>query len=210
LPLVDTSSIIGGYSQIISDWANGDDRQFSGDVLASLPVGDQDLTDAYFTLKRSPNDTDAQAVVQKHVTQSIGMAGQITIGVGGHASKILIKVFSGDYEGLTQPGVVYSWDFRVITTSGVTYTVAIGVVSQLPNVTATNKAGTPAVTTNNGQPQFRGFITQNPQALAIPMISNIGDWYRNANPVSGAPSGWVCIGQGSPGVWRTDGIVGDT
>jgi hypothetical protein len=38
----------------------------------------------------------------------------------------------------------------------------------------------------------------------------VADYYVNSVPASGAPEGWVCIAAGSPGTWRTKGIIGDT
>ena len=70
MALVDTVSVPGGSGQLITDWANGDDRQFTG-AVAGLPASDNTLTDAYFTLKRSPTDDDSLAIVQKHITTAL-------------------------------------------------------------------------------------------------------------------------------------------
>src|SRR5580698_8195050 len=168
MPVFDTTSVISGFGQVISDWAWGDDRQFSGDVQASPnppPPGDLSITDAYFTMKAAATVPDQYALIQVHITQTSTVYGQITAGAGGALSQLLIKVSSGLYEGITNivAGANYSWDIRCITTDGVTFTVAIGTIAFIQNDTQTNKAGTPATFPNDGQPRFRGFISANPQ-----------------------------------------------
>jgi len=209
--ILDTVSILGGYDQIIIDWALGDDRVFSGNIAPLLQTGDT-VTDCYFTLKASPPLPDAQSIIQKHITTTASQAGQIT---GG--TNILVNVFSADYEGLVFVGPVYYWDFRVITVLGHTYTVATGQVSYRTNVTQTNIAGTPGplpMGPNNGQPRFRGFCGKNPMFISSIAGTFVkGDYFRNGDPQSGEPSGWVCtIGGALPGgaTFRTDGIVGNS
>ena len=208
MPVYDIQSVIGGFGQIIqNNWALGDDRQFSGDVQLSPnppPPGDLNLTDAYFTLKASPTQPDSSSLIQKHITQAISPAGQITAGLGGALSQLLIKIASGDYEGLSNivAGPAYSWDIRVITTGHVTFTVATGVVIFLQNDTQTNASGTPAAFPNNGQPAFRGFTSANPQSVqGFPGIYNAGDFFFNSNPANGNGTGWQCTIAGSPGTW---------
>jgi hypothetical protein len=208
--LNDTDAIISGYGQEISDWALGDDRIFTGNV-SGLPASDPSLVDAYFTLKSSPNSIDANAILQKHITQVLSAAGQITA-IGGKFVALLLHVFSADYEGLVNSGQVYYWDFRVITTDGATWTIAQGQVQFVQNVTQTNVAGTPSSLPNEGQPRFRGFLSAHPNAIpGFNGIFNQGDWFRNANAASGEPSGWVAINACFDATgFRTDGIVGDT
>lgn len=276
MPVFDTTFVVGGFSQIISDWAIGDDRQFSGDVLLSPnppPPTDEDLSDAYFTLKQVPTSPDAQSTIQKHITQTSSAAGQITAGTGGHKSQLLIKIASGDYENSTSAisGPQYSCDIRCITTGGVTFTVAIGTMRFVQNDTQASEAGQPAAIPNQGNPVFRGFIDALPSGIpGLKAIFNAGDWYMNSNPangngvlfqctIGGAPGtwiavfpggivppsndphflgysvaaplsgtfqtldyylnaapaagqaeGWVCIAGGTPGTWRTKGIIGDS
>jgi hypothetical protein len=209
VPVFDTTSVIGGFGQIIqNDWALGDDRQFFGDTQLSPnppPPSDLDLTDAYFTLKSASTLPDADSLIQKHITQASTSAGVISAGLGGALSKLLIKIASGDYEGINDivAGPAYPWDIRVITSAGVTLTVATGVVFFLQNDTQTNKSGTPAAFPNNGQPRFRGFTSQNPQLVGgFPGFYNAGDFFFNSNPANGNGSGWQCFSAGSPGTWN--------
>ncbi|HKU19306.1 MAG TPA: hypothetical protein VJP80_08700 [Candidatus Saccharimonadales bacterium] len=210
MPVFDTTSVVGGFNQIISDWAWGDDRQFSGDVQLSPnppPPGDLSIVAAYFTLKQAPNPSipDADSLIQSDITQTLTSFGQITAGAGGALSNLLIKVSSGQYEGINSitVGPVYFWDIRCITTGNVTFTAASGVVTFVPNVTQTNAAGTPAAFPNNGQPRFRGFTSQNPQTAALPGVYNAGDFFFNSNPINNLGSGWQCTIGGSPGTWVT-------
>ncbi len=204
---IDTTSITGGYGQSLSDWQLGDGRVFSG-ATPGLASTDNVLTDAYFTLKSSPALPDADAIIQKHITTVLSAAGQIT---GTPANVLAINVFSADYEGLVSSGPVYYWDFRVITAGGQVYTIATGTVDFQQNVTQTNNAGTPAVFPNNGQPRFRGFLPTDPQNINNFSGTFVpGDFFRNALPAPGGPSGWVCITACFDGSgFVTDGIIGD-
>lgn len=210
MPTVDTSTVLGGLAQIIGDWVLGDDRQISGDAQSSVnppPSGDLGLSDAYFTLKKNYSDSDANAVIQKHITTAPTASGQITAGLGGALSNLLFKISSGDYQALVNAGPVYYWDIRIITTSGgVTQTVARGTVVFLANVALVDKAGTPAAFPNSGNPQFRGFISANPQTVSnLNTLFNQGDFYFNSVPTTTSAVGWRCTIGGSPGTWTPFG-----
>lgn len=199
--VVDTSSVLGGYGQEIFDWGLGDDRVFQGDVTPLLASGDL-VSNAYFTLKASPNAPDANSIIQKKT------------GVG---NALNIPVYSADYEGLVSAGPVYNWDFRVITQQGHTYTVATGIVAFVQNSTQTNVAGTPGPVPqgpNNGQPRFRGFSNQNPMLNPAAKGTFVqGDWFRSNDPLPGQPSGWTCVSGGQlPGgaVFYADGGVSNS
>lgn len=208
MSVYDTTSVVGGFGQVIQfSWALGDDRQFSGDVQLSPnppPPTDLSLTDAWFTLKAIPTQPDQDALIQKHITTSLTAAGQITAGLGGALSQLLIKIASGDYEGINSisAGPAYNWDIRCITSAGVTFTVAQGIVIFYQNDTQANQAGVPASFPNNGQPRFRGFIFDNPQEImGLTGTFNAGDFYFNSNPINGNGTGWQCAIAGSPGTW---------
>jgi hypothetical protein len=204
LPSYDTTTIQGGYNQIITDWVQGDQRNFIGNAAQSVnppPPNDLTLSDGYFTLKINPLAPDADAIIQVHITQTSGSAGGITVPSG-----LNFVVYGDNFESLVQAGAVYYWDFRVITaTFGFSLTVANGIVQFIQNVTDTEASGTPAALPNGGQPRFRGFTNANPQTNLsnTNIIFNIGDWYMNSQPTTQGPAGWQCIGQGSPGVWIT-------
>jgi hypothetical protein len=213
MPYLDTTSIGGGNGQTIADWNCGDDRIFTGTISGLWP-SDPSATDAYFTLKRNPNDPDADAVLQKHVVQGVldvTGPGQITIDGSGNYTELLIHVYSADYEGLVYPGTSYWWDFRIVTTYGSTITIATGLVAFLQQVTQTNVAGTPAALPNNALPRVRGFLPTHPKNITgFAGVFNIGDLYFNSQPEPGGPSGWVCIAActDSSG-FVTNGIVGN-
>lgn len=211
MALQDTESIPGGYGQVILDWALGDDRIFTGSVTG-LPITDGSLIDAYFTLKTDPTLPDSQAIVQVHITQLATPGGQIT---GLPAVDLLFHVYAGNYQSFVQAGTNYWWDFRVITTGLITWTIATGTVVFLQNATSINSSGVPGVPPafdlrNNNIPMFRGWIDRRPDLIpGYAMVDVIGDFYRNLNPQPAQPSGWVCVSSGSPGTWTSDGIVGD-
>jgi hypothetical protein len=208
MPLYDITSIIGGYDQSLVDWPLGDDRILSGDTQQSVnppPPSDLSLSDAYFTLKLNPNDTDADAIFQLHITQTGSASGQIITGLGGARSNLVFYVVSGTYEVFVTVGPNYWWDVRCITSiRGATFTVATGTVQFLQNVTQTNKAGTPATAPNTGQPIFRGFRAYSPNVDSSNVgWSNTGDIFFNSNPTNGNGIGWQCYIEGNPGLWIT-------
>ena len=201
MPTVDTTTIQGGYSQVIIDWIQGDDRDFTGNAAQSVnppPANDPDIVSCYFTLKLNPLVSDADSILQVGVTTTLSQSGQITAG-----TDIALYVSGENYQSLVQSGSVYYWDFRTITTNGRTLTIANGIVQFVQNVTNTDAAGTPAAFPNNGLPRFRGFTNSNPQTNLsnTAYIFNIGDFYMNSQPTSNGPAGWQCIGQGNVGVW---------
>jgi hypothetical protein len=202
MPVLDIATVIGGYGQFILDWPIGDDRHLFGDTQFSVnPPPTIALSDAYFTLKLNPNDVDANAIIQKHITQVTSPAGAISPGFNGNLTSLLIKISSNDYQSLVNTGTVYYWDIRCIASDGTTFTVATGEVAFLQGVTQTNAAGTPAALPNNGQPQFRGFTAYNPQVANLPGIYNVGDVFFNLNPSNGNGIGWQCLIGGAPGTW---------
>ena len=206
MPLQDTSTLLGGYDQSIGDWALGDDRIFSG-AVAGLPITDPNLAQAFFTLKTNPDGADGNAILQKRINLLSQPSGIIT-----PPASLLIHVFSGDYEQFVSFGPAYWWDFRITTQGGITLTVAAGTVQFRRNVTQTNASGSPFAFPPGGfgMPSFRGFIADNPNYIVgYALVDVEGDFYFNALPASGAPSGWQCIFSGSPGTWRSMGIVGD-
>jgi hypothetical protein len=208
--LQDTTSLVGGYGQVVSNWELDDDRIFTG-VVSGLAAVDPSLTDVYFTLKIAPQLPDADCVLQKHVTQINGPAGQITA-VSGNFVSVLVHVYAGDYQGLVNAGQIYFWDFRGVTTLGSTITLATGTVQFQQNVTQTYAGGVPPVPLpNSGLPRFRGFLTTHPKNIPnFTGIFNRGDYYRNTYPRPGGPSGWVCTQDCSDSTgFNTDGIVGD-
>lgn len=209
MPLVDTTTILKGFGQSIIDWTLGDDRQLSGDVQSSTnppPVGDQNITDAYFTLKKAVIDSDANSIFQIHITQAASNAGTISAGLGGAKSSLLFKIFSANYQSFVNANQPYYWDIRCITAGNVTFTVASGQVTFLQNITQADSSGAPATLSNSGVPVFRGF-TPAPPTVGI---YNTGDYFMNSNPQPGAPSGWQCGIGGAPGTWYSMGVVGDT
>lgn len=211
MPLNDITTVTGGYSQSITDWMAGDDREFSGDSQLSVnppPPGDLNLSDVYFTLKLNPNDFDYNAVIQKHITRTPTAPGYIAAGLNGAFSFILLRVFSNDYESLVDPGTGYYWDFRGITqVGGVTFTIAAGQVAFLQSVTQTNVAGMPAALPNDGQPQFRGFFAYSPMIQYSSAVYNPGDIAFNSNPSNGNGVGWQCLIGGAPGTWAAFGTL---
>ena len=52
------------------------------------------------------------------------------------------------------------------------------------------------------------FMDQNPANFGNKNVNwNIGETVKNANPVSGSYSGWICLEAGIPGVWKGYGLI---
>ena len=205
--LIDSGIVWPRYDNLITDWLLGNDREWAGSLaLRLLPSGDVGLSDVYLTIKLSPLDSDAQALMQIHVTETNSVYGAI---VNSPAlTNVSLRILGGQLVGSgALAGPVYSYDIRGFgKTSGAIWTFETGQIMFEQNVTAMVSSGLPAALPNMGNPVFRGF------AYGPPVIGiyNVGDYFRNAGPAPGEPSGWVCIAQGSPGTWVSDGIVGDT
>ena len=207
MPLQDTTSIPGQYNQVIVDWALADDRILTGQVTG-LPATDPNCIAAYFTLKADPTDNDADALLQKRITQIAQASGQIT---QVPANNLLFHIYAGDFPYTVNAGTEYYWDVRIVTTGGITWTVATGMVQFIQNSTQTDAAGVPFVQSNLGSiPTFRGFINDNPNnIIGYNLVDVLGDFYFNSAPQPGAPSGWACIASGGPGTWVSMGITGN-
>lgn len=194
--LIDNSPV--SYGNLIVDWQLGDDRIFNRTVDSTALYPGDSISDAFLTLKTSPIDLDADALVQKHITTAAGPAGQIS----GFA--LAINVFSGDYQGLVSAGTVVWYDIRIITARGNTWTVETGSIEFQQNVTQASKAGVPAVFPADGQPRFRGFAAQRPDLdPSNTALYNTGDFLYNLNPLNGNGYLWSCSIGGAPGTWVT-------
>lgn len=205
--LLDSNLVWPIYNKSIPDWVLGDDREWSGSFpLALLLAGDTGLSDVYLTIKQSPTASDAQSLIQIHVTPVMSTAGIIVNGALNVS--VVLRVLGENLiagSGLA-PGP-YAYDIRGFAIpSQAVWTFESGQIQFLQNVTAQEAGGLPAALPNAGNPQFRGFICGGPPGIGT---YNVGDWVRNSCPVSGAPSGWVCLVGGTPGTWVSDGIVGD-
>jgi|SRR5215471_13790268 len=191
------------YGNFIADWILGDDRQFIRQ-LGSLIAGDAP-TDAWFTIKASPTDTDSQALVLVHITTTLGQNGQI---VNTPPWTLNIHIF-GNSIASALPWMTYWYDIKIATApSGAIWTIENGTIAFQPSITNIENPGlAPMPLGNNGIPRFIGWIGGPPRTGGP---YSVGDWGRNLNPQAGEPSGWTCIAAGAPGTWRTDGIVGSS
>ena len=96
-----------------------------------------------------------------------------------------------------QPGTPSGWACAIGGMPGTWY--SDGIVGDDAGAVSVGAPGTSSV------PQYRG-AAPGPPAYGQ---YNQGDWVKNSTPLPGYPSGWVCIDSGAPGIWVSDGIVGD-
>jgi len=200
------------YARKIIDWIVGDDRVWEGGFpLPIFPATETSVSDMYLTIKIDPTQVDAMALLQAHVTTTYSPTGIIQINAGIVSATLRAFgsiIFNAIGNGVGSLGP-YQYDISAISApNGYIWKAETGMIVFQQNVTQTNVAGTPAVLPNQGIPVFRGFANGPPLASAGPF--NAGDYFRNATPTSGEPSGWVCVTPGTPGASRTDGIVGNT
>lgn len=207
--LVDGPTATPNLDNFISDWFIGDTRQFNRTVpTADLVAGDA-ISDAYLTIKAAESDSDANAIGQLHITTALTNQGQITGPVGGNYT-LLFNVFGTLIQNLNA-GQIYYYDIRLVgSVSLATWIVENGQIQFRQNTTQAQPGNAPTFLPNSGIPVYKGFLGDITKVPAG--IYNVGDYFRNQNPVSGAPSGWTCVGAGdeTTSVWRTDGIIGDT
>jgi hypothetical protein len=196
------------YNKRISDWVLGDDRRWNGTFpMTSFPATPETgISDVYLTIKSDPTQSDANSLVQVHITPtSLPAAGVIV--VSGGICNIAVTVLGSTIVGSTSNLGPWYYDIRAISIpTKFAWTFESGQIQFQQNVTGALAAGTPAALPNAGLPVFRGFAFGPPTTGTY----NTGDWFRNMLPVPGGPSGWVCIVGGTPGTWVTDGIVGLT
>jgi len=106
----------------LNNFYRGDTRDFAMTFTSNDVAYNITGAKVYFTLKKSKNDTDAQAVLQKTVTSHTDpTAGKTTLSLSKTDTNI-------------QPGR-YFYDFQVITSGGGVYTFLSGDVEVLEDVT---------------------------------------------------------------------------
>ena len=207
MPFLDGPTVIesgGNYGEFIGDWALGDDRIITRTIAAALLQAGDAITDAYFMLKQNLTDLDVNAILGLHITTALQSIGQIT---GSNPFQLQFVAFSNAYQSKVTDSTIYYYSIRIVTQKGNTWTCETGTVQFQDTAVLTDAAAVTPAPFDNGFPTFKGY-TGGPPTVGGPYV--VGDWFRNQNPQSGEPSGWTCIAAGSPGTWRTDGIVGDT
>ena len=190
-----TDSTVLGYNKVISDWVALDSRQFVRDVTSVLDVGDSPVA-AVLTIKASPADTDANAIIQLTVISILGPNGQIV----GNVLTINVQPAG---MGPVNVGSVYDYDIVIFTANNFRYTVETGQIIFLQNTGQEQIGSQPGFLPNNGIPVFRGFASAPPGSPGGPLnvIANLGDYFMNSVPAVGQPAGWMCSVGGSPGTW---------
>ena len=122
----------------IVDYVGGDDLRISR-TYTELPGG-VTIGKGYLTIKRyAKDDTDANAVLQKQITASEGVTGQITDASTVGGSIELYFDLTGAETATLTPLIAYHYDVQVISQAGAVYTCEKGVIVMQQGVTdATN------------------------------------------------------------------------
>lgn len=111
----------------------GDDIQITR-TITSVPSGET-LTDAWFTVKEHPDDTDAAAIIDKQITSvDVPGTGQITDTGADETGAVRFDLTDAD-TALLVPGRDYYWDIQVKTSAAAIYTPTAGKIRSVKGVT---------------------------------------------------------------------------
>jgi hypothetical protein len=119
---------------VINDIVEGDNYDIRR-TITNIPSG-QTLTQAWLTVKSSLADPDVNAIVQLSITTSLTSAGQITDD-GADQTGALIFTLTGPQTRAIgdQSPTLLSFDIQLLTSTGKIYTLEIGTISALQDVT---------------------------------------------------------------------------
>jgi len=117
----------------IVDYVGGDDLRISR-TYTELPGGIA-VSKGYLTIKRLATSADADAIIQKQITASEGIAGQITDDTTTGGSIALHFDLTGAETGMMTPLVPYHYDVQIISQAGAIYTCEKGVMVMQQGVT---------------------------------------------------------------------------
>lgn len=118
----------------IVDYVGGDDLRISR-TYTELPGGII-ISKGYLTIKRyAKDDTDAEAILQKQITSSEGIAGQITDATTTGGSIELHFDLTGAETATLTPLLPYHYDVQIISQAGAIYTCEKGVIVMQQGVT---------------------------------------------------------------------------
>lgn len=118
----------------IVDYVGGDDLRISR-TYTELPEGII-ISKGYLTIKRyAKDDADAEAILQKQITSSEGVAGQITDATTTGGSIELHFDLTGAETGTLTPLVAYHYDVQIISQAGAIYTCEKGVIVMQQGIT---------------------------------------------------------------------------
>lgn len=93
-------------------------------TITAVPSGDT-LARAWWTVKRSEYDADADAIFQVEVTSTLAAAGQITDTGADNTGAVTLNATAAQ-TGKLIPKRIYAWDLQVLTTEGHVYTPESG------------------------------------------------------------------------------------
>jgi hypothetical protein len=127
-PIVVSANNMIAKNVRLKDYVIGDDTEIAFE-LTEWPAGVV-LAKAYFTVKRSLSDADAEAVIQREVTTILSAEGQVTAsGSNGTATGyFLIRHQDSEWADI-KPGSPYHFDIQPITDQSTVQTPIIGTIS---------------------------------------------------------------------------------
>jgi hypothetical protein len=104
-----TIDLVSGDKQIIV----GDDKSLKASITK---LGAAQIEMAWFTVKKSVNKLDAEAVIQKLITTMAGTDGAI-LDAGTNGTAVLEFLLYRDDTLLLKPAAEYIYDIQILTTS---------------------------------------------------------------------------------------------
>ena len=118
----------------IVDFIGGDDLRISR-TYTQLPEGII-ISKGYLTIKRrAVDDADAEAIIQKQITASESIAGQLTDATTTGGSIDLYFDLTSDETATLTPLIPYQYDIQIISLAGAVYTCEKGVIVMQQGVT---------------------------------------------------------------------------
>jgi hypothetical protein len=121
---------------------------------------------------------------------------------GSYAFRVYDPLAVGVVGGAVAPvGVIQSYsDARNVTEGRVGLVVAIPSTMSWPEV----RHGVFTYAQMTEYDSYTGPLLSAPMGGA----NRVGDTVLNSAPAAGAPTGWICVSEGNPGVWKPFGMIG--
>jgi hypothetical protein len=126
-PIVVSAKNMIAKNVTLKGYVIGDDTEIAFE-LTDWPAGVL-LSKAYFTMKKSLNDSDAAAIVQREITANLTDQGKITANgsLGTATGYFLIRHQDAEWANV-KPGKAYQFDISPITDQATVQTPVIGTI----------------------------------------------------------------------------------
>lgn len=118
---------------LIAGFVSGDSLRVKR-TYTDLPVG-LIFTKIYLTIKKRKTDSDAQAIIQKFITNILTVAGQITDDGTDEGTIAFFFSFAPNETALLTPNDTFYYDIQGITSASEPYTFELGTIVMEQGIT---------------------------------------------------------------------------